>query len=68
MSASRCDQGVSVRETTISLRSDVGLADCKTAYMPIRRLWTARRVLHNRRTPDRFLSHLPLSSGSVCEA
>jgi hypothetical protein len=23
------------------------------------RLWTARRVLHNRRLPVRFLSHLP---------
>jgi hypothetical protein len=26
------------------------------------RVWTARRVLHNRRVQVRFLSHLPLSA------
>jgi hypothetical protein len=26
------------------------------------RIWTARRVLHNRMAPVRFLSHLPLET------
>ena len=44
-----------------SLRLGAGRADHKTDYRQdvLGRLWTARRVLHNRRAPVRFLPYLP---------